>query len=113
MPRPRRDVPPAEVERLAAIRAAAAKAQAKAAVDMDVAVMADMPDPDEDILGAIAWATTVRGPGDRLVLAMVERALAQRLEWREVVVAALGVDPDDGAAVLNAAQSLRRYRARG
>ena len=112
MPRSRRDIPPEEVARLAEVRAAAAEVQVKARTAMDVAVLADMPDPDVDLLGAIAWAATIRGPGDRLVLAMVDRALAQRMEWREVVVA-FGVDPTDSAAVLNAAQSRRRYRATG
>ena len=111
MPRARRDVPHEEIARLAGVRAAATATQAKAKAAMDVAVLADMPDPDTDLLGAIAWAATIRGPGDRLVLAMVERALAQRMEWREVTTA-FGVDPTDHAAVLNTAQSLRRYRCR-
>lgn len=111
MSRARRDIPPEEVARLAEVRAAAAAMQAKAKAAMDVAVLADMPNPDVDLLGAIAWAATIRGPGDRLVLAMVKRALAQRMEWREVTTA-FGVDPTDHAAVLNTAQSLRRYRAK-
>ncbi len=89
----------------------AARTAAQADVAREVAVLADMPDPATDILGAVAWAGAVLSPANPLVMGLVDRALASRMEWQEVA-AALGVDPTDKAAVGNVAQTFRRRRSR-
>lgn len=110
MPRSRRDVPPTEVNRLTGIRTEASRIAAKAEVTRELTVLADMPDPGADILGAIAWAGTVLTPTHPLVMRLVDQALASRMEWREVATA-FGIDPEDEAAVANVAQTHRRRRA--
>lgn len=99
------------MKRLARIRLAATKAQAEAEEAMVAKLLAQGPDPSADITGALAWTAAVLGEGDVRVVALVDEALGRRLEWREVAVA-FGVDPEDGRAVENVAQSFRRRRAR-
>lgn len=111
MPRHRRDIPPAEVTRLAQLRSNATRAVAKADTVRLNGLLALSPDPGEDLLGAIAWAGIVVGPADPLTVGLVERALGERWEWREIATA-LGADPGDEAAVANVAQAHRRRRAR-
>ena len=108
MPRPRRDVAPAEVRRLARIRTAAHKARERAEAEMAVALRAGAPDAATDLLGSLAWHAAAT-PDSPLVAELVDAALDRRLQWREVAVA-FGVDPEDGRAIENLAQTFRRRR---
>lgn len=111
MPRPRRDVPAAEVARLAQVRSAAAAATSQAESVKEKGLLALMPDPATDILGAIAWGVIAVGPTHAAVVELIERALADRREWREIA-SAFGADPSDDVAVGNIAQAFRRHRAK-
>jgi len=109
VPRPRRDVAPAEVKRLGRIRTAAVKARERAETEKRANLRAGAPDAATDLLGALAWAAATCDPGDPLVADLVGEALDRRLQWREIAVC-FGIDPDDGRAIENVAQTFRRRR---
>lgn len=103
---PARHLTPAQIADLDAIRAAAAAAHW-------ATVEAGGPDPDVDILGAIAWRSGPPevAPFDAGLRDLIERARRQRATWPEIA-AACGDTPDEaGAARVQSRQ--RRRKARG
>lgn len=99
MPAPKRDVDPADAQRWAQIRAAAARARAD--------TQASAP---TDPMGALAWATAFPEDIDRWV-DLVTEARRTRFTWREIA-AALGEGEDAKDAVAERYAYRRRTRDR-
>lgn len=99
VPAPKRDVDPADAQRWAQVRAAAARARAD--------TQASAP---TDAMGALAWATAFPEDIDRWV-DLVTEARRTRFTWREIA-AALGEGEDAKDAVAERYAYRRRTRDR-
>ena len=67
------------------------------------------PDPDVDLLGAIAWRSGPPElvPFDGVLLALIDRARRERVTWPEIA-AACGDTPDEAGAARVQARQKRR-----
>jgi len=100
MPRPPRNVTPEEMKRLEKLRKDGAQARATS--------LTGSPDPQADILGAIAWHWAAVGLNSRELVDLLITALAGDVRWKQIA-AACGIDPedDDAVAVFRAAGKRR------
>ena len=101
---PRHELTAPELAHLAQLRAASGAAH-RATLD------AGGPDPDVDLLGAIAWRSGPPEiqPFDPVLLELIDRARRLRISWAEIA-AACGDSHDRGGAAR--VQDRQRRRAR-